>query len=376
MKKRLFCLLMVLTLALLQTAFSVCAAGESAQDAGTWVCSNCGTTNTGSFCEECGAAKPGWDCICGSHNEKKFCPVCGTSFETLEQIYVEAVTAFNNGDYSTAGGSFEYLKGFKDSQALLAQCVARLQAAAGQGTDYDNSGYNPEAEEGGDEELLVSTTPAPSGTGKNYAGATPVPIYPVDRPTPTPVPSVEFKDSDYVTYEAPELHLTFQGPAGWVLEGPTGWTADSDAMDTYILTSQDERLNYAAQIRIRVAPVNKQYSTNELTKEVNATRDSLRSELGFSSFEKYGTAGYNFIKIRDGQNKDGTPKYSFIKNKGVYTRYKGTLKETSAQVAGRIIINCYNKTLYILSVSYPGGELTETFEDVYRKVRDTLHLVD
>ena len=39
MKKRLFCLLMVLTLALLQTAFSVCVAGESAQDAGTWVCS-------------------------------------------------------------------------------------------------------------------------------------------------------------------------------------------------------------------------------------------------------------------------------------------------------------------------------------------------
>ena len=243
--------------------------------------------------------------------------------------------------------------------------------------DYDGLGYNPEDEEEDQaEELIISVTAAPATPApiisSAYAGATPVVIDPIDKPTPTPVPKIEYKDTDYMTYEAGELHLSFQGPAGWILDGPTGWGEGSDALDTYTLTNPDQDLDYAAQIKIRVVPVNKQYTTNELTKEVNATRDSVRSDLGFSSFDKYGTANYNFIKVRDGENKDGTPKYSFIKNKGVYTRFKGTLKSNGAKVAGRVIINCYNKSLYILVCTYPGGDLTEAFEDVYRKVRDTL----
>ena len=43
-----------------------------------WKCA-CGTTNTGKFCEECGAPKPaeGWTCACGAVNKGKFCPECG-----------------------------------------------------------------------------------------------------------------------------------------------------------------------------------------------------------------------------------------------------------------------------------------------------------
>ncbi len=375
MKKRLFCLLMVLTLAWAV----VCSA--AAESAGTWVCENCKTTNTGSFCEECGAAKPGWVCICGSHNEKKYCPVCGTSYENLQQIYNEAVAAFNSGDYQGAGARFDYLKGFNDSQTYLEQCVAKLvtptPAQQSGGTiNFDDPGYDPASEEGGQtEQIVVVQTPAPvtpaPTAASEYAGATPVPIFPVDRPTPTPVPKMEFKDSDYTTYEAKELHLTFEGPAGWILEGPTGWNSESDAEDTYILTNPDMRLDYAAQIRIRVVPVNKQYTTKELAKEVVATRDALRSELGLTKFDKYDTAGYNFLKVKNNKGK-----YEFIKNKGVYTRYKGVLQETGAKVAGRIIANCHDKVLYILSASYPGGDLQETFENVYRKVRDTVHLTD
>lgn len=46
----------------------------------TWTCS-CGTSNTGKFCVECGAAKPapkeGWTCSCGAVNQGKFCMECG-----------------------------------------------------------------------------------------------------------------------------------------------------------------------------------------------------------------------------------------------------------------------------------------------------------
>ena len=402
MKKRLFCLLTVLVLALLQTAFSMSLAEETAQPettqtavpqpetvqpAGTWICGNCGAANTGSFCEECGTAKPGWTCICGSRNEKKFCPVCGSSYDTLLEIYTEAVELFENGEIPAAGPRFEYLKGFNDSEEYLEKCRELMPTAtpvpetpAPEGTiNFDDPSYDPANEEQGQTEEIIpaqgtpapAVTPAPTDT-VIYPGATPMVIDPVDKPTPTPLPRIEFKDSDYTTYECAELHLSFQAPAGWIEQGPTSWEPGGDMQDTFILTNPDLSLDYAAQIRIRVVPVSKQYSKGELDKEVKAVRDAVRSELGFAKFDNYDLAGYNFIKTRDPQSPVEAPKYKFIDNKGRYTRFKGTLKETGAKVGGRVIVNCYNKKLYILVCSYPGGELQETFEDVYRKVRDTL----
>ncbi len=50
--------------------------------AGTWLCTNCDTENSGNFCTNCGAAKPvsnEWTCPgCGSVNTGNFCPNCGT----------------------------------------------------------------------------------------------------------------------------------------------------------------------------------------------------------------------------------------------------------------------------------------------------------
>ena len=410
MKKRLFSLLAVLILALAQTAFaavlaeenqlpasteapaaetpepvqSAAPAAETAQPAGTWTCESCGTLNTGSFCEECGAAKPGWTCICGSRNEKKFCPVCGTSYDYLSQTYAEAVELFNQGEIRAAGPRFEYLKGFNDSAEYLEKCQAMMptpvpetpapETPAPAGINFDDPGYNPENEENGQDEELTGTpgtTPAPT-VNSRFPGATPMVIDPIDKPTATPVPSIEFKDSDYTDYACPELHLSFQGPAGWIAEGPTSWEAGGDLQDTYILPNPNLSLDYAGQIRIRVVPVNGQYSRSDLDKEVKGTRDALRSELGFSKFSNYDMAGYNFIKVKDPASPEDAPKYRFIENRGRYTRFKGTLAENGAKVGGRVIANTHSNKLYILAAIYPGGDLQEAFENVYRKVRDTL----
>ena len=212
--------------------------------------------------------------------------------------------------------------------------------------NYDDGSYDPTSEEGGQEEILIDSQTQVLPTifmVSEYAGATPVAIDPIDKPTPTPLPKITFT---YSAYTASALHLTFEGPAGW--------TVDDSAADTYILTNPDPSMDYAAQVVIRAVPVNKQYSQNELIKEVRGSLETLRSD--FKSFDPSNTATRSFI--------DGN---------GVYAAYKGTLKN-DVQVAGRIMINCVNKTLYILHCSYPRG-LADTFADgVYNKVRNTMKL--
>ena len=48
--------------------------------AGSWTCPKCGSANSGKFCMECGTPKPqddSWTCECGTVNKGKFCPNCG-----------------------------------------------------------------------------------------------------------------------------------------------------------------------------------------------------------------------------------------------------------------------------------------------------------
>ena len=215
-------------------------------------------------------------------------------------------------------------------------------------TDWDDGSYNPASEEGGDEEVLASGyTPAPT-VRSEYAGATPVKIDPIDKPTPTPLPKLTFS---YATYQPTTLKLTFEGPAGWL--------ADESATDTYVLMSPDMSLDYTPRVEIRTVPVTKNYTRKELEKEVNSALASIRSDMNFKEFDPSQLATRTFI--------DGS---------GSYAAYKGNLdNEQETGVAGRVIINCINKTLYIMHVSYPRG-LADTFaEGVYNKIRSTMKLV-
>ena len=54
--------------------------GGTASASGSWKC-ECGTENTGKFCQNCGKAQPvpagSWKCECGTENTGKFCQNCG-----------------------------------------------------------------------------------------------------------------------------------------------------------------------------------------------------------------------------------------------------------------------------------------------------------
>ena len=222
--------------------------------------------------------------------------------------------------------------------------------------DLDYDIYDPSQEEGGDQELIEDTAAsvpaAVPATQSVYAGATPVLIDPIDKPTPTPLPPLSFT---FAKYEAPALHLSF--------EAPEGWRVEETAADTYKIVNPMVGIDYQAYLSIRLVPVNKNYNKNELIKEVKDTLKTLSKEEQFTKFERSNTAGRKFM------NTDG-----------IYANYTGTKlndEGKSVKVAGRLIIACANKTLYILHVSYPKGyanEYVEGDKSVYYRFRHSVKI--
>ncbi len=216
-------------------------------------------------------------------------------------------------------------------------------------TDYDDGSYDPSSEEGGDWETVPETPEMATVVpviSSEYAGATPVIIDPVDKPTPTPLPTLSFS---YVTYDANTLHLTF--------EGPSGWTVDDSQPDTYILTNPDPSMDYAATLTVRATKVSKQYTKSELTKEVKGMLDTLAADGSLTSFSPSNTAERTFLGAT-----------------GVYANYKAVVKETGAEIAGRLIVVCVDRVLYSLHVSYPRGYTEFYVDNVYDKFRHSVKL--
>ncbi len=243
----------------------------------------------------------------------------------------------------------------QDTGAAQQQAPVQEQVVAeapAQQINFNDGSYDPASEEGGQSEQVIAETNAATAAPvmqSEYAGATPVKIDPVDKPTPTPLPKLTFS---YNTYNASNLHLTFEGPAGWMV--------NDLAVDSYTLTNPDPSMDYEATVEIRTIAAGKDYTQKELIKEVKAQADTLRSTGNFQSFDASDTAARFFI--------DGS---------GVYLAYKGILNDgQETGVAGRIIVNTVNKTLYVLHVSYPRG-LADTFADgVYNKVRHSMKLTN
>ena len=211
--------------------------------------------------------------------------------------------------------------------------------------NFDDGSYDPSSEDFGESEdvqMGMLATVAPDNGDYPYGGASPVPIDPIDKPTPTPLPNLTFA---YQTYSNSKLHITFEAPAGWLEEEPEA--------DTYKLTNPDPSAAYPASMTIRVVALNKNYSKNELTKEVKNMLSTISSS-GLKNWDPSQTANRTLMG-----------------EAGVYANYKATTKD-GEPVAGRVIVTCQNKTLYSLHITYPRGYTDTYVEKVFNKFRDTL----
>lgn len=229
-----------------------------------------------------------------------------------------------------------------------------LQVPTTEVPNYDDGTYDPASEEGlGAEDpsaqimgsiaapMTMTDTPAPV-MDSQYAGATPVVIDPIDKPTPTPVPPLTFA---YQVYDATNLGLSF--------EGPVGWAVDATASDTYILYNPDPAMSYTATVTLRATPVNTDYDASALT---TAIKDMLNT-IGASGFKEF--------------DPSNTASRTLLSYAGVYANYTGTLTD-GTEVAGRVHATCVNRVLYTLHITYPRA-YTETYkEGVYDKLRHTI----
>lgn len=249
--------------------------------------------------------------------------------------------------------------------ALMLILCAALLASCGGGKKYDvlnpdNGGskqtqdqiapeeeYDPLAEEdtwvAPEVATPVPVTPTPAPTMRSeYAGATPVVIDPIDKPTPTAVPALQVS---YTTYDAIKLGLSFEGPAGWL--------KDDSAADTFIIQNPNARIDYPATLTIRAEQVSSDYSTSDLKSVVN----SMLNAIGGAGFEEY--------------NPSNTDTRSLLGKTGVYANYNGTLND-GRQVSGRVHAVCVDRVLYTIHLTAPKAQWNDYKEKVYDHMKDTL----
>lgn len=221
--------------------------------------------------------------------------------------------------------------------------------------DFDSGAYDPSSEEGlglEDPSLGLEDTSGVQSAGSivtaaptmnsTYAGATPVILDPIDKPTPTVVPPLAFT---YQTYDATKLRLSFQGPAGWIV--------DDSYDNTYIIYNPDPAMAYAATLTITANSVEDKYDSNDLKDVVK----SMLSTVGASGFEDF--------------NRSSTASRTLIDAAGIYANYDGTLLD-GTRVAGRVHATWINKVLYTVHITYPYEYTNDYKEGVYDKLRDTI----
>jgi len=204
---------------------------------------------------------------------------------------------------------------------------------------------DPLGEEGIGDSTLDQPQEFTSTVVSAFAGSTPLPLDPIDMPTPTPRPALTFT---YKTYEATKLGLKFDGPVDWIV--------DDTANDSYTLTEPDSQRNdnYTAFMTLVKVPVSKDYNVSDMSNQVKGMLDAIKS-TNYTLFEPTYTANRTLME-----------------NDGVYADYSGTLVD-GTRVRGRVHVTCIDKVLYSIHMSHPANYNTDYLK-IHGKLRETMTL--
>lgn len=208
-------------------------------------------------------------------------------------------------------------------------------------SDFDWDSYDPASEEDNGASFMAGAVYDDMGNNV-YAGASPIPLNPIDMPTATPRPALTFA---YGPVEIPSLRLSFEAPAGW--------TVDASAADTVVITDPNTYDNYNASMTISITPVSNSYKLNDVK---NTVRDKLK-EIGQYNYSKWTTTTLS-------------PR-TLLKKDGYYANYRGEYYDGTV-VRGRVMVALLDGNKIItLHMSCPGW-YNESYMNVVAKFRDTV----
>ena len=236
-------------------------------------------------------------------------------------------------DTTTAGsaGQVQQASGQVSPMEQTAAVQEQAQAAASQ-TLPDS--YDPASEEDG------TIAPVAANGSKVYAGATPILIEPVDKPTATPRPELTFTYGEYV---ASKLGLRFSSAMGYDI--------NENISGKYILTEPAAAVkdNYPCTITLEISGVSKAYTVNDV-------KTSLSQYLSNEGLQ------YDKWEVMTAAKK------TLMNGQGYYNNYRGVLADGTI-VRGRVHMAIIGEgQLLTLHVSCPGW-----YNSSYMKLYDQIH---
>jgi len=185
-----------------------------------------------------------------------------------------------------------------------------------------------------------------NATAYPYTGSTPIPLDPIDAPTPTPQAALNFT---YITYSPSTVAVTFEAPAGWI--------ADETYNEVFTLSEPESQIKNGQLgiINVYAVPVVSDYSESQLVAEIKQRLNTIGS-LNFTEW-----------------NPSYTATRYLMGSMGVYANYTGTLV-TGIEVGGRIHATTIDSVLYCIQITYPLDFRTD-FMDVFAQLRETIKRV-
>lgn len=206
-------------------------------------------------------------------------------------------------------------------------------------------GYDPSSEE--DTDTALSDTEFTETGIAMFAGATPIPLDPVDMPTPTPRQPLAFT---YATYVATKLGLTFECVAGY--------TVNDSQSDTYILSepAEQQKENYSVQFTLTLSPTTATYAIGNVRTDVRAFANDL------------GKVNYKEWRISE------TAERTLMGKPGYYVTYRGVMHDGTI-VRGRVHMALMDNNR-LLTLHYTGpGEYNSDYTNVFYRIRETLKAI-
>ena len=179
-----------------------------------------------------------------------------------------------------------------------------------------------------------------------YAGASPIPLDPIDMPTPTPKPTLTF---NYGLVTSDKVGISFEAPMGWMV--------DLSSDDTVTLMDPNTLDGYQSTLTVRIVGVASTYSLSELKSDLLLTL----KELGQFNYATWSTTE--------------TASRTLLKKDGYYADYRGTTYDGVA-VHGRVMMALLdgNKVITV-HISCPDGFFSSSYKGVINHVRETLKLL-